>query len=67
MISILSDSCADLNHELLDKYDVHTIPLHVALGENPIAMVWISSPRIYLILLNRQVISLKPQQFPLRK
>lgn len=33
MISILTDSCCDLSQELIDRYNVKVIPLHVSLGE----------------------------------
>lgn len=34
MIKIVSDSTCDLSKELVDKYDIKIIPLHVLLGEN---------------------------------
>lgn len=33
MISILTDSCCDLSLDLLEKYQVEVIPLHVSLGD----------------------------------
>lgn len=33
MVKIISDSTCDLSHELLDKYDISILPLHILLGE----------------------------------
>ncbi len=33
MVKIISDSTCDLSQELLEKYDVETIPLHILLGD----------------------------------
>lgn len=33
MIQIFTDSCSDLNQELIDRYQIHVIPLHVLLGD----------------------------------
>ena len=33
MVSIVADSTCDLSQELLDKYKVKMIPLHILLGE----------------------------------
>lgn len=33
MVKIMSDSTCDLSQELLAKYDVETVPLHILLGE----------------------------------
>lgn len=34
MVKIISDSTCDLSKELLDKYDISILPLHILLGEN---------------------------------
>lgn len=34
MIKIISDSTSDLGEELLKKYDISVLPLHVTMGEN---------------------------------
>lgn len=34
MIKIVSDSTCDLSKELVEKYDVQIVPLHIVLGEN---------------------------------
>ncbi len=34
MVKVISDSTCDLSQELLEKYDVEIVPLHVLLGEN---------------------------------
>lgn len=34
MVNIISDSTCDLSSELLDKYDISIIPLHILLGED---------------------------------
>ena len=34
MIKIISDSTCDLSKELLERYDITILPLHVHLGEN---------------------------------
>ena len=33
MVKVLSDSTCDLSQELLDKYDISIIPLHIVKGE----------------------------------
>ena len=33
MVKIISDSTCDLSHELLEKYDISILPLHILLGE----------------------------------
>ena len=33
MVKILSDSTCDLSQELLEKYDISILPLHILLGE----------------------------------
>ncbi|MBQ9611353.1 MAG: DegV family protein [Lachnospiraceae bacterium] len=33
MIAIVSDSTCDLSKELIERYDIHILPLHVILGE----------------------------------
>ncbi|MBQ8185088.1 MAG: DegV family protein, partial [Lachnospiraceae bacterium] len=33
MIKIVSDSTCDLSKELLEKYDISIIPLHIHLGD----------------------------------
>ena len=33
MVKIFSDSTCDLSKELIDRYDVGILPLHVILGE----------------------------------
>jgi fatty acid-binding protein DegV len=33
MISILTDSCSDLSQDLIKRFDIHIVPLHVSLGE----------------------------------
>ena len=33
MVSIVADSTCDLSRELLEKYKVKIIPLHILLGE----------------------------------
>ena len=33
MVKIVSDSTCDLSHELLEKYDISILPLHILLGE----------------------------------
>ena len=34
MIKILSDSTCDLSKDLLEKYDITVLPLHVLLGDD---------------------------------
>ena len=34
MVKIISDSTCDLSHELLEKYDISILPLHILLGED---------------------------------
>ena len=34
MVKIVSDSTCDLSKELIDRYDISIIPLHIVLGEN---------------------------------
>ena len=34
MIKIITDSTSDLSEELIDRYDIRVLPLHVLLGEN---------------------------------
>ncbi len=34
MLSIVSDSSFDLPRELIDKHDIHVVPLHVNIGQN---------------------------------
>ena len=34
MIAIVSDSTCDLSKELIERYDIHILPLHVILGED---------------------------------
>ena len=33
MIKIVSDSTSDLSKELVEKYDIQIVPLHIMLGE----------------------------------
>lgn len=33
MVKIISDSTSDLSKELIDKYDIDIIPLHILLGD----------------------------------
>ena len=33
MVKIISDSTCDLSKELLEKYDVSILPLHILLGD----------------------------------
>lgn len=33
MVKVISDSTCDLSHELLEKYDISILPLHILLGE----------------------------------
>lgn len=34
MVRIVSDSTCDLSKELVEKYDIHIVPLHILLGED---------------------------------
>ena len=34
MIKVISDSTCDLSKELIEKYDIKIVPLHIVLGEN---------------------------------
>ena len=33
MVKIISDSTCDLSQELLDKYEISILPLHILLGD----------------------------------
>lgn len=33
MVKVISDSTCDLSHELLERYDISILPLHILLGE----------------------------------
>ena len=33
MVKIISDSTCDLSQELLERYDISVLPLHILLGE----------------------------------
>lgn len=49
MIKIISDSTCDLSEELLNKYDIDILPLHVVMGDNEyIDGVNISPDEIYV-------------------
>lgn len=48
MVKIISDSTCDLSNDLLDKYDVAILPLHILLGEKEyLDRVSITSKEIY--------------------
>lgn len=48
MVKIISDSTCDLSNDLLDKYDVTILPLHILLGEKEyLDRVSITSKEIY--------------------
>ena len=34
MVKIISDSTSDLTKELIDKFDISVIPLHILLGND---------------------------------
>lgn len=38
MVKVLSDSTCDLSQELLDKYDISIIPLHIVKGKKSLKM-----------------------------
>ena len=49
MIKIISDSTCDLSEELLNKYDIDILPLHVVMGDKEyIDGVNISPDEIYV-------------------
>ena len=37
MVKIISDSTCDLSQELLDKYEISILPLHILLGDTECA------------------------------
>lgn len=39
-VKIISDSTCDLSKDLLEKYDISILPLHILLGRQSIVMVW---------------------------
>ena len=39
MVKIISDSTCDLSKELLEKYDVSILPLHILLGDKECEVV----------------------------